>query len=158
MRKCSLFFLILPILSQASTMRISTKSKDLSSVEKVYISPGLVSLIEFPNNIIEVRVGSPETLKVAISQVSPKELTVFLSTSAAAASNLIVRSDRKIYVFDIIPSRSNHQDYIKISGTINSPGFASSIKMTERLQISPNYERNPPVNRILKSESIKVSP
>lgn len=158
MLKCSLLFLLLPTYSFAAPDRLSLKQKDLSAVETIFVSPGLVSVIEFPNNIIEVRIGSPETLKVAISQVSPKEITVYLSTSAATPSNLIVRSDRKIYVFDIVPSRTTHQDYIKLSGTYNSPRSHNSLSLIEKQEIKPNFKQDLINNYRIQTEKVKVSP
>lgn len=153
----SYLLIMIPLISMASLDRLSLKQKDLSQVDKIYISPGLVSVIEFPSNIIEVRVGTPETLKVSISQVSPKEITVYFSTSLAVASNIIVRSDRKIYVFDIVPSKSNHQDYVKINGSFGNPRNSSPLMLIERMNIVPDSK----VNKInLKSrqiESVKVS-
>lgn len=153
----SFILLMVPVISYASPDRLSLKQKDLSQVDKVYISPGLVSVIEFPRNIIEVRIGTPETLKVSISQVSPKEITVYFSTSSAVASNLIVRSDRKIYVFDVVPSKVNHQDYIKINGTFGTPQNSSPYKLIERINIVPETINKQILKKIKPIESVQVT-
>ncbi len=121
-----LFKLIIPLVCAGSS-RISSTHLDLAKSEKIMISPGLVSVIEFPQNIIEVRVGNPRSVKAIISQNSPKELTVYLSTSASIPTNMIVRAEKRIFVFDIVPSRTNHQDYVKVQGAFGAPSF-SSIK------------------------------
>jgi hypothetical protein len=116
--------------------RISRSIANLSLPQVVYVSPGLVSLIEFPQNIIEVRVGNPKSLKAVISQVSPKELTIYLASSASQPSNLIVRSEKRVFVFDIVPSKSNHQDYVKISGSFSGIVKHESNKVIAQDKIS----------------------
>jgi hypothetical protein len=111
--------------ADASVNRISSVYKDLSKVEKIYLHAGLISLVEFPDPILEVRLGNTKSFKVELSQISPRELTVYLLNSSAAPSNLIVRSNQKIYVFDIIPSNGTHQDYVRIAGSFSLPSFVS---------------------------------
>ncbi len=120
-----LFKLIMPIMCIAAE-RISSTQVNLAKSEKVMISPGLVSVIEFPQNIIEVRVGNLKSVKAIISQNSPKELTVYLSSSASIPTNIIVRAEKRIFVFDIVPSRTNHQDYIKVKGAFGAPSFITT--------------------------------
>ena len=114
------FFLLIDV-SKAEIDRISSIYKDLGKVEKIYLHAGLISVVEFPNPITEVRLGNTRSLKAEISSVSPKELTLFLSAQNVAPTNLIVRSNHRIYVFDVVPSNSSHQDYVKISGGYGSP-------------------------------------
>lgn len=122
----ALFFI--PQTLFAAPERISSIYKDLGRVEKIYLYPGLISVIEFPQDLLEVRVGNPKSVKVEISQVSPRELTLFLLGSAVNPTNLIVRSNQKLYVFDIIPSKVSHQDYVQIKNFYGAPGKERSIK------------------------------
>lgn len=151
-----LFFSLIMNLAFGQTERISTINHNLAKVDKIYVAAGLVSVLEFPQNIIEVRVGDVSSVKVAISQVSPKEMTVYLSSSASKATNIIVRAEKKIYVFDIIPNRSNHQDYVKIRGNFGSPKNNSfinekSVKIEPVLQKSAEY-------KVISTNLEKVSP
>lgn len=151
---CSLF---LALAFGASPQRLSTVSKDLSTSEKIYLKPGLAAVIEFPKPIIEVRIGNPANLKTSISTVSPKELTLFLESARAGATNLIVRSDRKIYVFDVIPSFSDHQDFIKIRGGYGAPGYTSESKILAFGKMEAD-DRNLKVRgRVLESSKLGVS-
>lgn len=100
--------------------RISRPVVNLSESKAIYLSPGLISVVEFPDHIIEVRVGDPASLKPTISQVSPKELTLMFKASNSIATNLIVRSGKRLFVLDIIPSKTRHQDYVKVRGVYSS--------------------------------------
>jgi type IV secretory pathway VirB9-like protein len=136
--------------------RIESLHKNIGESSKIYIKPGLVTVLEMPQNIIEVRVGNPNDLKGVISQVSPKEITLFLKNSNAIPTNLILRSDRKMYVFDIIPSVSKHQDYIKVSSGIGRilNQNSSVYKVLESSAIQPSKPEH--LNRKLE-QSEKVS-
>lgn len=149
----SLFFSI----AFAQTDRISTVSHNLAIVDKVYVAAGLVSVLEFPQNIIEVRVGDLSSVKAVISQASPKELTIYLSSSASKATNIIVRAEKKIYVFDIVPSSTNHQDYLKIRGAFGSPSFKGNFTNQQSVKIEPRAKRLPPY-KVISTNQEKVSP
>ncbi len=152
-----LCFNLLFSLAFAGIPRISIVTSDLSQVGEVYVAPGLVSLIEFPQNIVEVRVGDPRSVKVLISQVSPKELTVYLSSSASSPSNIIVRSERRVFVLDIVPSRKDHQDYIKIRGAFGSPSLNGPEKFLESVKIAPSKTTQGQKVKVIKREVVRVS-
>lgn len=151
------FSLILP-LAFADVGRLTTGNSDLSQVEKIYLSPGLVSLVEFPQNIIEVRVGNPKSVKALISQVSPKELTIYLTGGVSAPSNLIVRAEKRVFVFDIVPSRVNHQDYVKIRSTFGSPETRNVALAGNSISITPDVANLKPAPIVVKSKTLKVGP
>lgn len=114
--------------SLAEIRRISSIYKDLGKVEKVYLHAGLITLIEFPEPIIEVRLGNNKAIRVEVSQVSPKEITIYLLNQNVSPTNLIVRSNQRVYIFDIVPSNATHQDYVRVLGGFSSPGFSGAIK------------------------------
>ena len=141
-------FNVLFIIGQSSYAqnRIESIHKNIGQSSKIYLKPGLVSVLEMPQNIIEVRIGNPNDLKGVISQVSPKEITLFFKTSNASATNLILRSDRKVYVFDVIPSQNKHQDYVKISsgiGIVQNMSGANTVLESSVI----NLEKLPPANQ-----------
>ena len=152
-----LFFSLLLSSAFAQTDRVSTVNHNLSTVDKIYVAAGLASVIEFPKNIIEVRVGDSQSVKVLISQVSPKELTIYLSSTASKASNLIVRADKKVYVFDIVPSTNNHQDYVKIKGAFGSPSYNGSYSNLKYGKIEPQSKLESKI-QVTSSKTIKVEP
>jgi hypothetical protein len=135
-------FNILLSLSFAEPLRVSALSVTPYEVVKISVAPGLVSVLRFPKPIDEVRVGNPQDVKVLISERLPTELTVYLTNSNAKASNLIVRAQDKDFVFDIIPSKTNHQDLVKIkSGThLTTKPTSQTLKNSKTqktLRISP---------------------
>ncbi len=138
----------------AAPKRISSIIKDLGKVEKVYLYPGLISVIEFPHPLIEVRLGNPRALKVEISQVSNRELTLHLTGLAAKATNLIVRSNQKLYIFDVIPSRVSHQDYIQVKSFYGGPEGSSAGVLLERGKIAPGALNESVKGRLIQSESL----
>lgn len=152
-----LFFNLIFVTAFAQTERISSINHNLSSVDKIYVAAGLASVLEFPKNIVEVRVGDSQSVKALISQVSPKELTIYLSSTASKASNLIVRADKKVYVFDIVPSTNSHQDYVKIKGSFGSPNYTGSGSSLMSGKIEPQSKIAPKI-QVTSSKSIQVSP
>lgn len=114
--------------SYGEIRRISSIYKDLGKVEKVYLHAGLITLIEFPDPIIEVRLGNNKAIRVEVSQVSPKEITIYLLSQNVSPTNLIVRSNQRVYIFDIVPSSATHQDYVRVLGGFSSPSFVGTIK------------------------------
>lgn len=120
--------LLLASLVWAEPARISKINKSLNEVDRIYLAPGLVSVIEMPSPILEVRVGDPRSVRVMLSTVSPKEMTLSLGHSGASATNLIVRTDRRAFVFDLLPSKTNHQDLVKVRG-----GFATATVDSDAL-------------------------
>jgi len=154
-----MFYSLILSISLADVPRLSSHNADLSSVDKIFLSPGLVTLLEFPQNIIEVRVGNPKSIKALISTVSPKELTLFLSSSMSIPSNLIVRSEKRIFVFDIVPSKTTHQDYYKISGAYGSPSYDPNkqhLISSSPLSPSPNRKADEARNARISADSVNL--
>ena len=100
-------------LHAAPPSRIVRLGVEPTAVGQVYLRPGLVSVFEYPRSIKEVRVGNAGFVKVLISTVSPRELTVLMN-SGSEPTNLIVRDEKRIYVLDLIPSKFTHQDFVRI--------------------------------------------
>ena len=154
-----LFFSLLFFnISFAEVPRVSSTQTDLSKVQKIYLSPGLVSLIEFPSNIVEVRIGNPESVKAIISQASPKELTLLLTHQSSVPSNLIVRAEKRVFIFDLVPSQSLHQDYIKVRGAFGAPTSNQNLKVVVQQVLEPKDNDYNQKYRIKKTKRLTVSP
>ena len=132
-----LLFSLLFNQSFANVNRIESRIQHLDSTSRIYMKFGLISVVEFPQNIIEVRIGNPNSVKAVISQVSPKELTLYYKSNSSSPTNLIVKSDKKIYVLDIIPSKNNHQDFVKITSGVGSYNAGQSLKILNEVEIKP---------------------
>lgn len=154
-----LLFKIIALISVVSSVvladvkRISSVYKDLGQSQKIYLHAGLISVVEFPQSILEVRLGNPKSIKAQLSQVSPRELTLYLSQQAVEPTNLIVKSEKRFYIFDIIPSKASHQDYVKISGAYGAPETASSAKGI-LVHLAPVKEKSKQPGRLV--EAIKM--
>ena len=151
-----LFSLFLALAAAKPIDRLSLIHKDLSRSDQIYLSKGLASVIEFPKPIIEVRVGNPSILSPAISQVSPRELTLFLNSDTQGPTNIIVRADKRIYVFDIVPSHSNHQDFIKVSGGYGAPSSTPlAFGQAERVSIDFAPRKKPVHGKLIVSAKVQ---
>lgn len=139
------FSILIGVFCFAGPERISKIQKDLTQVDRIYLAPGLVSVIELPQPVIEVRIGNPQAVKVQVSTVSPRELTIYLTQASIPPTNLIVRTDKRAFVFDVIPSRANHQDVIRI--TSGHTGFGKGELLESRALV--------PVARLRASKAIE---
>ncbi len=118
----ALALLLMTSVTHAKVQRISSISKNLGQVEKIYLNDGLISVIELPEAVAEIRIGNQKDFKIIPSEKFPNELTLFLAKGTRDVfTNLIVRTGRGVYVFDLISSRSNHQDYLKVTGAYGRP-------------------------------------
>lgn len=97
--------------------RISELDFNRSKVQQIYMEPGRQTLIDFPCHITRASVGSSKDVDVKITSTRNQELDLWLKEEASQSTNLIVRCDEAVFVFDIVPSRLRHQDYIKIVGS-----------------------------------------
>lgn len=87
------------------------------------MTPGMATLIEFPGAVTGIRLGNPDDVQYFRPESPENEVTLVLKSSAAQPTNLIVRSGKRKYVFDIIPSRTVHQDTIEVVGAFGGPGL-----------------------------------
>ena len=111
-------------LNASADSRISDVRVHSYKSQKIYLSPGLVTLINFPCQTEMTVVGNEFDAKAQISPVNAKIVILNLTRIEAQATNLIVKcvNKSKQFVFDIVPSRSNHQDVVYVSslGTLES--------------------------------------
>ncbi len=138
---------------QKGIKRISSINKNLGEVRKIYLHAGLVSTLEFKQSVIGVKVGNIDSIKAEISPSNPKEVTLRLKHQSAEPTNMIVRVDRHVYVFDLIPSKASHQDYVKIEGSFGAPTREALQSPKERSKIHPESKQQP---RLLESVRLGV--
>ena len=119
----SVFLCFLPSFLASSQPRISSQFFDRSKVGLIYIRPGLSSIIQFPCEIDEAKVGLKSSLDVQISKTLKSELVLSARTNLADPTNLIVRCSHGLFVFDVIANQKNHQDVIRILGGTKGPVF-----------------------------------
>ena len=114
----SVTFVFMPCLQAAPLVpkRISSKLVDLGKVHPIYMVAGMATLIELPNPVTGIRTGNPDAIQYFRPDKPENEVTVILRNESAKATNLILRSGKKKYVFDLIPSKTIHQDTIEVVG------------------------------------------
>ncbi len=96
--------------------RISSKLIDLGKVYPIYMVAGMATLIELPTPVTGIRTGNPDAIQYFRPDKPENEVTVVLKNQAAKPTNLILRSGKKKYVFDLVPSKTIHQDTIEVLG------------------------------------------
>ncbi len=108
---------------------------DLRKANRIAVGPGRISILVFPEAVAEAKVGAPDRLKVIGSTTDPKELTVFWVEAGTFETNLIVRTVRRTFIFDIVPSLSKHQDLVRVRGAFTSSH--SRMRTLESQSLSP---------------------
>lgn len=124
MSKMHYFRSLLPILLWSSAAwgvgRIQSVKIDRTKPYPVYMHPGRVTTIDMPCSISYAIPGSHGDVQTEIGPDKDSSLVVWLTSESSAATNLTVRCANKVVVFDIIPSRTNHQDYLNVTALENA--------------------------------------
>lgn len=120
---CTFMSPLISNLEAFAVSRIQSTRVDRGSVMKIQLSPGLGSLLKFPCELEEVFVGRNEGVNAQISPNSKKNLFLNLKSNALSPTNMIVKcqEDRNVFVFDVVPSKSTHQDYMEVRGAFGRP-------------------------------------
>ena len=117
-----------PLITNAEAPdRIQSMRFDKSQVQRIYLAPGLGSILLFPCGLQEVFIGRSEDLKAQISPNDKKALFLNLKLNSSLPTNVIVKCspERSIFVFDIIPSKTRHQDLVEIRSSFGRPNNSS---------------------------------
>lgn len=117
------FLFVVSALGQVE--RIQSTRFDRSQVMRIYLAPGLGSLVLFPCALVEVFVGRGEDLKAQISPSDKKTLFLNLKLNSSLPTNMIAKCEpeRNVFVFDVIPSKSQHQDLVDIRNVFGRPSM-----------------------------------
>lgn len=134
---------------------ISRAVLDLSKSTEIHMAPGRVSVLTMPEAIAEAKVGAPRKLKVVPSASDPTELTLFWVEGSAFRTNLIVRTTKRTFVFDVVPVTSGHQDVIQVRGAFGAPGLRSAGRTIAETSLAPKSEKNLKIVRKLHEGRIE---
>ena len=134
---------------------ISRAVLDLSKPTEIHIAPGRVSVLTMPESIAEAKVGAPRKLKVVPSASDSTELTLFWVEGGAFRTNLIVRTTKRTFVFDVVPVTSGHQDVIQVRGAFGAPGVRSTGQTIAETALAPKLDRKLKVVRKLQEGQIE---
>jgi len=116
---------LITLTANANPDRIQSMRFDKSQVQRIYLAPGLGSIVLFPCALQEVFIGRSEDLKAQISPNDKKTLFLNLKLNSSLPTNVIVKCnpEKSIFVFDVIPSRSRHQDLVEIRSSFGRPNM-----------------------------------
>jgi len=109
-----ILFFISPKLKAKAVERISEAELDLSKPFTLYMTPGRSTLVDFPCDISHSILGLTGDIKVTIGPDSLQTMSLWLSNEGSQPTNLTVKCEDRVFVFDIFPNRHNHQDYVNI--------------------------------------------
>lgn len=127
-------FLTFPAIAQE---RIQSMRFDKSQVQRIYLAPGLGSVVLFPCGLQEVFIGRGEDLKAQISPNDKKTLFLNLKLNSSLPTNVIVKCspEKSIFVFDVIPSRTRHQDLVEIRSSYGRPNLTGGQRLEQVSQV-----------------------
>lgn len=100
--------------AESQVPRISVQTYHQGTVMKLYLSPGRSTVVDFPCQVTKASGGTGGDLHVTLATSIGNEVDLALDSSVSRSTSLIVRCKENVFVFDVIPSRVNHQNYIKI--------------------------------------------
>lgn len=113
--------------------RISSQYIDMGKPQTIYMVPGMATLIELPTPIHQVRVGNSDDIQYTKPDQPENEITLFLKSAQAKPTNLFLISGKSKYIFDIVPSKSIHQDYVEVVGFYGGPELGGTSYVTSQI-------------------------
>ena len=135
--------------------RIGSLLFDHSKVYTIKLHIGRVSLVHFPCFIKKATLGSPQDVTATVSLKNKGELFLWLKNEKAKPTNLIVVCEKNTFVFDIKPSKFNHQDYLNIVLSFQKPALKNRTKKVEKKKEEKTLKIKGQVYKIKKSISSK---
>lgn len=138
--KCSA--LSAPANQKITPKRIQSILFDKGEPHRIYLVPGLGTVIVFPCFVSDGFIGDESQATVRFSPTTKRNLLLSLKSTAVHATNLIVRCENQSshFVFDIIPNRQTHQDVLEINSSFGRPEFITHLIMKEDLNPQENRE------------------
>ena len=106
--------------------RISSQVMDLGRAYPLYMAVGMATLVILPGPVTGIRTGNPESIQYFRPDKPENEVTLVLQNHKAQPTNLILRSGKKIYVFDVVPSQRVHQDVLEVLGDYGGAALADA--------------------------------
>ncbi len=110
--------------------RIQSVLFDKGEPHKIFLNPGLASVVNFPCFVADSVLGSDTEALIRFSPTTKKSLYLSLKLNASVATNLLVRCEDQTtyFVLDLIPSMRVHQDVLEIRSSFGSPRMRDDEK------------------------------
>lgn len=107
----------------AKVNRISAIRMNKGEVGRIYLSPGLGSIVAFPCDIETFTLGRAEDIGASVTPTNSKELILSVKSTFSSPTNMLVKCKRikDRLVFDLIPTKSDNQDFLRIDLLYGSP-------------------------------------
>lgn len=114
------------VFAKACLDRISNIYVNLCEVQKVCMYPNRITTIDFPCEVEDPEIGPGGDAIIKLSDRFRRSLKLYLNSGQSRPTSLSVRCGEDIFVFDLVPSFSNHSDVVKINGVVRNGGCGSS--------------------------------
>ena len=117
--KLNKFILFSLVVFSFFTVKAKTESVKflIASEERpasLFLFPGRVSLLNLPCLVTKALVGSPKDIKAEIDKLNPTDAHILLKKWGSKPSNLILKCSDRVFLFNIIPARKSHYDYVRV--------------------------------------------
>lgn len=108
---------------------------------KINVVPGLATVIKLPCFGADAISGDESQVTVRFSPTTKKELQINMKSTFSRATNLIVRCEGQSthLVFDLVPSRSVHQDILEVRQAFGNAAFEG--EQAEIKSIKPESDK-----------------
>jgi len=145
-----LFFVLSEPANAKAPERIQSVILDRGKVARIYIAPGLGSVLTLPCNVAEAFVGREAEVTVIFSPNSKRVLFISLNSGSSEPTNVVLRCERGRVnlVFDIIPSKFMHQDVVEVRSSFGSPELTGA-----NLNLMDSSETRKTTQKIRESSS-----
>ena len=111
--------------AQAESVRFILASEN--KPESLFLFPGRASLLSLPCPITKALVGSSNDIKAEVDKINPQDVHILLRRWASQPSNLILKCSDRVFLFNLIPARKSHYDYVQVLSHIKPP-FKLKVK------------------------------
>lgn len=119
--------------------RVSVQTYQQGSIMPIFLTPGRSSVIDFPCPVTKASGGTGGDLHTILATSLGNEVDLSLDSSVSQPTSLIVRCKEQVFVFDIIPSKNTHQEYVKIKESLGMIKFHqnTSTKVKSSSEATP---------------------
>ena len=117
-------FLFLPFFCFEKEVRAESVRFIIASERKpetLFLFPGRVSLLSLPCFITKALTGSPNDIQTEVDSLSPTDAHILLKKWKSQPSNLILKCNDRVFLFNIIPTKKSHYDYVRVLSHIKTP-------------------------------------
>lgn len=126
---------------------LSFASERISSIEidrgvplKIHMNPGKTTTLDLPCAVSYALPGAFNDLKIEIGPDKDSSLVLWLTSTASSPTNLVIRCDEKVVVFDVLPNRQVHQDYIHIKKIFDKSSQQKRELISDSKSVKENSE------------------